>query len=504
MGNKSAKSNISLKKSKLKEFWANPSNLDFWKETSRPRALEILTALCFLSGVTLTTLIASGVLLWGPIGLGICATLGFLGASHLLGTESWTENYYIGDVGDSWINNSGNGFGYFIKILKVDIFPPIFFLGGVSLVVLGGMGIMGLGLGLGLGISSIVATSARLINFFSDDDDKEDFKRGVWISYVAVVGTLATATFLFLGFAGILAWSSVLAFGAPAAIPAIAVPIVGILIKSTDWIKFRTKTEELLEPILFFGGTTLTVLISLGILPFGGVGIAICSMLTFFSASRFLATNSWSNDHNFSQNANNPKSIGLVQDNKYDDVSPIKRIFSIIGILAGIVLPVFGAVGVFGLGFGFALGVPIFSASVIGLASIKMYEDNKNENHKSEYQVDESDNVWSVFTAILGVIATGMSLCLGLGGVLALPISIAIAVPSAVFAVLIGLIHLAMFYLSKTGPESCKWLKEIFSDGDESGLVVGFLGIGRYSIKSAYPKELKVKDNTYSHISLQK
>ena len=40
---------------------------DFWKETIRPRALEILELLSFLGGVTLTALIASGVLALGSI-----------------------------------------------------------------------------------------------------------------------------------------------------------------------------------------------------------------------------------------------------------------------------------------------------------------------------------------------------------------------------------------------------------------------------------------------------
>ena len=65
-----------------------PDDNNFWKVTIQPRALEILIALSFLGGVTLTALIASGILLWGPIGLGICAKFAFLGASHLVGTTS--------------------------------------------------------------------------------------------------------------------------------------------------------------------------------------------------------------------------------------------------------------------------------------------------------------------------------------------------------------------------------------------------------------------------------
>ena len=390
--------------------------------------------------------------------------------------------YYADDGGEPFLDgvDKDNIVLKIIRALKFYVLPPIFLLGGIALVVLGGMGIMGLGLGLGLGITSIVASLSWFTNFASEklfDGKKEGFQRGVWISYIAVAGMIAAATFLILGFAGILAWSSVLAFGAPAAFAAIVVPIVGILIDSTNWIEFRTKVEELLEPVLFFGSIALTVLISLGILPFGGVGIAICSMLTFFSASRFLATNSWTGHHNFLLGYREDKS--LISTSVYEDVIPKKIVFSVIGILVGIVLPVLGAVGVFGLGLALALGIPILSASVIGLASTRMYKHDSDK-----FEISTSDNVWSVATAISGVIAAGVSLGLGFGGILALPVAIAIAVPSFVFSALIGLIHGAMFWLSKTDPEKWERLKNIFLNGDEDNPVVGFLGIGRYSIQS--------------------
>ena len=49
----------------------------------------------------------------------------------------------------------------------------------------------------------------------------------------------------------------------------------------------RTKTKELLEIVLFFGVTTLTVLILLEILPFGVLEIGIYSICIFISASHF-------------------------------------------------------------------------------------------------------------------------------------------------------------------------------------------------------------------------
>ena len=454
-------------------FWAKLKDKGLWKETIRPRALEILELLSFLGGVTLTALIASGVLALGPVWLGICATLGFLGASHFFGTVSWTISYYENDNGNPWSRGIDDSLLSFIAALKLFFLPVLFLLGGISLILLGSLGVMGLGLGIGLGIPSIVSSLIWFNNFAGVDpfDNKEEsFRRGVWISYIAVVGMLAAATFLILGFAGILAWPSVLAFGAPAAIAAIVVPIVGILIKSTNWITFRARVEELLEPVLFFGGIALTVLISLGILPFGGVGMAICSMLTFFSASRFLATNSWSNDHNY--NNYEGEEQALIRGSDYDSVYPIKRIISIIGILAGFALPILGATGVFGLGLGLALGIPILSASLIGLVSICMYTKNNNK-----YMIDRSDNLWSICTAISGVIAAGAFLGLGFGGVLAFPVAVAVAVPSIVFSTIIGLIHLTLFSLSKIDLEHLKCLKEPLIDSRHR---LSFLGIGFY------------------------
>ena len=474
---------------KLKKFSNNLGNSDYWKNTIRPRVLEISMALFFLVGVTLTALIASGVLALGSIWLGVFATLGFLGASHFFGTASWTGLYYYSDCpNDSampCLKKVSKTVSFITSILKLYVLPLVFALGGIALVVLGSMGILGLGLGLGLGIPSIVASLSWFIIFFNNDlkdPKKEGFMRRIWTSYIAVVGMLAAATFLILGFAGILAWPSVLAFGVPAAFAAIVVPIVGILIKSTDLINFRGRVEELLEPVLFFGGITLTVLISLGILPLGGVGIAICSMLTFFSASRFLATNSWSNDHNY---YNYEVSYGcLITGADYKKVSVVKFVFAVIGVIAGFALPILGAAGIFGLGLGLALGIPIFSASFIGLASISMYTKYRDEEEGNvKYKINKSDNVWSVFTAISGVIAAGASICLGCCGVLTLPVVITIAVPSIAFSLFIGIIHLAMFCLSKSDPSKYGRAQRFFGNPGKNPTIVGFLGIGHYKLK---------------------
>ena len=50
-----------------KTIWDKLKDEDFWKKTIQPRALEILELLSFLGGVTLTALIASGVLALGSI-----------------------------------------------------------------------------------------------------------------------------------------------------------------------------------------------------------------------------------------------------------------------------------------------------------------------------------------------------------------------------------------------------------------------------------------------------
>ena len=478
--NNNDENEASKTKSFISRFLENCAKGDFWENTIRPRALEALTALSFLGGVTLTALIASGVLLWGPIGLGICATLGFIGASHLFGTTSFTSLYYNNDIGRPWCQDAGNGWNVFAMIIKFAVLPIIFALGGISLIVLGSLGIMGLGLGLGLGIPSIVASLFAFHFWFRDD--AEGFMRGVWVACMAVAGMIAAATFLVLGFAGILAWSSVLAFGVPAAIAAIVIPTIGIAIDSTNWIRFRTRVEELLEPVLFCGGIALTVLISLGILPFGAVGIGICSMLTFFSTSRFLNTNSWSNDHNYQK-----ENSSLIDGKSYEDTRLTKLIFSSVGTIAGIALLALGAVGVFGFGLGFAVGMPILSASICGLVQGFLLC-----RHKNKFEVEQSDNMWSVSTAISGAITAGVSLGLGFGGVLALPVAIAIAVPLTAFSALIGLVHLALFGLSKTGRDSFRSLKNPLLDWNNQ---LSLLGIGFYTVKDCEKDDLLLTSN---------
>ena len=65
--------------------------------------------------------------------------------------------YYADDGGEPFLDgvDKDNIVLKIIRALKFYVLPPIFLLGGIALVVLGGMGIMGLGLGLGLGITSI-------------------------------------------------------------------------------------------------------------------------------------------------------------------------------------------------------------------------------------------------------------------------------------------------------------------------------------------------------------
>ena len=64
------------------------------------------------------------------------------------------------------------------------------------------------------------------------------------------------------------------------------------------WLGFRTKFEEIMELVLFFGGVTLVILILCGILPFGVLGIGIGIALSLIGMSRFLLTNSWTTYHN--------------------------------------------------------------------------------------------------------------------------------------------------------------------------------------------------------------
>ena len=408
----------------------------------------IVANIFFAVVIVLTALIASGVLAWGSICLGIFATLSFIGVSF--------------------------GISFFIPRTPY-ILTSIFLLGGILLVALGGVGIVGLGLALGLGIPILVLTLRR---FIPNPNDAL-----VRISYLVVTCMTATATFLILGLAGILAWSSVLAFGAPATVFAI------LNVFGSRGLELRAKIEELLEPVLFLGGIALTVLISLGILPFGAVGIGICSMLTFFSASRFLTTNSWSWNHN--ERIYGGGATSLINNTHYEDTRLTKLIFSLVGTVAGIALLVLGAVGVFGFGLGFAVGMPILAPSICGVIKeflLHKYDDNERSKltdteqvkYEYKYKIHTSDNVWSVSTAISGAITAGVSLGLGFGGILALPVAIAIAVPLTAFSALIGLVHLALFGLIKTGQDSFEFLKKpLLDDNDKLSL----LGIGFYKVK---------------------
>ena len=251
MSEEQDQSNLNTKKEDQKQEESQARTYITWQ-----KVVDILTFIFFLGGVTLTALIATGVLFWGPIGLGICAMLGFVGASRLIGTWSGMEYYYIENGGkygfdkeneeneedeeDEVENKKGRRRrgAFIILILKSFVLPAVFLFGGIALVVLGSVGIMGLGLGLGLGILSIVAASSCFINLHNNDI----FKRNVWLSYIAVVGMLAVATFLILGFVGILAWPSALAFGIPAAVVAIVIPSIKISFGRTNWLDFRTKT----------------------------------------------------------------------------------------------------------------------------------------------------------------------------------------------------------------------------------------------------------------------
>ena len=431
--------------------------------------VEIVVNIFFAVVIVLTALIASGVLAWGSICLGIFATLSFIGVSCCI--------------------------SFFIPRTPY-ILTSIFLLGGILLVALGSVGIVGLGLALGLGIPILVLTLRRFI--------PNPNNAVVRVSYLAVTCMTAAATFLILGLAGILAWSSVLAFGAPATVFAI------LNVFGSRGLELRAKIEELLEPVLFLGGIALTVLISLGILPFGAVGIGICSMLTFFSASRFLTTNSWSWNHN--ERIYGGGATSLINNTHYEDTRLTKLIFSLVGTVAGIALLVLGAVGVFGFGLGFAVGMPILSASICGVVKecLDLYDnwsknhvkkddeplsepqENEDKPYEYKFEVWRSDNVWSVSTAISGAIVAGVSIGLGFGGVLALPVAIAVAVPLTAFSALIALVHLFLFGLSKTDAKSFKGLKNRLKEDYFYKNKLSLLGIGFYECKPQNKNEIDV------------
>lgn len=233
------------------------------------------------------------------------------------------------------------------------------------------------------------------------------------------------------------------------------------------WLYIRAKVEEIMEPVLFFGGGTLTALIALGILPWGALGIGICATLTFIGISRFVLTNSWTRWHNMwakDKEENENKSENTENDNAQEDqeeyvdkeyvdkeeeekqgtgfvttsgvVSLLKfRFIPIILAITGITFGILGATGVLGLGL--ALGIAIPSLILVAMVLVLIGLDKRN---RQLLNIQASDNFWGVSMLVAGLLSVATFAVLGLTGVLALPTAIALGAPGLALAGIMALI----------------------------------------------------------------
>lgn len=231
--------------------------------------------------------------------------------------------------------------------------------------------------------------------------------------------------------------------------------------RDNKWISFRAKTEEIMELVLIFGGGTLTALITLGILPFGVLGIGICGTLTFIGASRLILTNSFLGAHGkydggqgFVTNAFVKELTGILK------FYIIHVLFSIVGV-GIVVLGLTGALGV-SLSLGLGFGVPIFALGLIGIINYVAIKLDKT-NHNKEgcvWDFRHSDNLFGVFMMISGITAGVTFGTLGLTNTLPWMTALALGTPLVSFALVIGII----FAVTGIGYKLKNKKKEIISN----------------------------------------
>ena len=221
----------------------------------------------FFGGGALTALIALGILPWGALGIGICATLTFIGISRFVLTNSWTwwhnrwtegkkendeENLDKGNYtqtneqeekGDE--EKYGTGFVKsdinLLKMVKYRVSPIILAVAGIVFGVLGATGVLGLGLALGIAIPSLIFAVITLKKF-------EPSKRlpyesdNVWGVSMLVAGLLSFATFAVLGLTGVLVLPTAIALGAPGLVLAGSMALIFVATRIGFEVKNRRKS----------------------------------------------------------------------------------------------------------------------------------------------------------------------------------------------------------------------------------------------------------------------
>ena len=248
-----------------------------------------------------------------------------------------------------------------------------------------------------------------------------------------------------------------------------------------QWLKVRAVIEEACEVIFFVGGLTLTALIVLGILPWGALGIGICATLAFIGITRFIATNSWTSDHNFNYDLVSSFTTDLqFERNRLCEILKF-YIIPVISLIAGVILTALGVTEILSLGLGLSLGIPLLGASVVGVINMIVQKTGETDG-SLDFQY--KDNRWGMCMGIFAIIATATFLGLGFGGILALPTAIALAAPLCILAVGIGLLTLFAWSVNKYGPAKLKgWLKDM--DGE-----ISCLGFGYFKDKSHDPNQI--------------
>lgn len=205
----------------------------------RARIEEICEIVFSVGGLGLTALIALGILPWGALGIGICATLAFIGATRFIATNSFTvrHNYKYNQrdlFNRTW---SDDLWGF-----KAFIIPAIFLIAGAILTALGATGILSLSLGLSLGIPLLGSFVVGVITFIvckktSQSRDSSlcpKYKDNCWGMCMGIFAIIATAIFLGLGFGGILALPTAIALAAPLCILAVGIGLLTLFAWSVN------------------------------------------------------------------------------------------------------------------------------------------------------------------------------------------------------------------------------------------------------------------------------
>ena len=428
---------------------------------------EVASLILLLGSITLTVLVAFGILSLGIFGTVILGATTFISLSHFMGTYIFTYDYYRGD-GDNIFESVSlvkkeSIINTFMCLLKFKILPIVFLCSGIIFVTLGSTGIIGLGLGLGLGIPSIVVNIFPFMHFIikANSDDKSRYYterccRKWWKIMICTLGLATTITLFALCIVGTLTWT--IAF--PTALFAFVSAIVSFsCVMSNDLLKFRTVLEEISNPAMFFGGISINILISFGILPFGPLGIGICAMFIFIGASRFIFTNTLTALHNLyveydltlgkglseytAEDVLLKLSDGLVNSKTtHNRMIIIKRlIFPIVAIFTGIGMVC--TVGFFGFTLSFGVGIPLLALAlayipcfIVRTAGVRLI--------KLKLRTDSSDNYWVAVVGIIGFITAVTFPILSITGILAWESVIAFGAPTVIFAVLTVLFNLGI------------------------------------------------------------